>query len=296
MGTTGVIPLIVIVGPTASGKSRLAMDIAKQFGGEIICADSRTVYRGMDIGTAKPTAKDQQEIPHHLLDVVEPGQQFNAAAFKRLANAAIRDIRRRGKLPVLVGGTGLYINAVIFDYKFGPAADPKLRDVLSSKTIEELQEICHKRNIEMPVNNLNKRHLIRAVELNGLIQHKKSVIADVFVVGVAPNKEKLQKRIEDRADFMFSQDILQEVHRLAKRFGWGSEAMKGNIYRIVRGVIEEGNSLDTAKEESVKSDIRLAKRQMTWFKANPYIHWGSTHHLKSEIKSFLRKYNMQPVQ
>jgi tRNA dimethylallyltransferase len=113
------LPLIVIVGPTASGKTSLAIDIAKQFGGEIICADSRTVYIGMDIGTAKPSRAEQAMVPHWALDLVEPGQRFTAADFKEYANKKIAEIRSRGNIPMIVGGTGLYVDGVIFDYKFG---------------------------------------------------------------------------------------------------------------------------------------------------------------------------------
>ncbi len=122
-----VAPLVVIVGETASGKSSLAMELAKRFGGEIICADSRTIYKGMDIGTAKPSKHDQAEVKHHLLDVVTPDQAYNAARFQHDANAAIDDIASRGKLPIMVGGTGLYVDSVIFDYDFDKKTMQPLR-------------------------------------------------------------------------------------------------------------------------------------------------------------------------
>jgi tRNA dimethylallyltransferase len=144
-------PLIVIVGPTASGKSALAMQLAERFGGEIICADSRTVYKGMDIGTAKPSAEDQARVPHHGLDLVEPGERFSAVDFKNYATQTIADIRARGKIPFLVGGTGLYVDAVIFDYHFGQA-DPELRAKLEALSLEELHEYCRNNNIKLPEN------------------------------------------------------------------------------------------------------------------------------------------------
>ena len=168
-------PLIVITGPTASGKSALAMDIAKKYGGEIICADSRTVYKGMDIGTAKPTEQDQREVPHHLLDVVEPNQPFSAAEFKERANQAICDISARGKLPMLVGGTGLYIDAVLFDYHFGLPADPNRRSDLQAMSVEQLQHVCLEQGIHLPINVRNKRHLVRAIEIGGVIQQPKKL-------------------------------------------------------------------------------------------------------------------------
>jgi tRNA dimethylallyltransferase len=130
------LPLVVIVGPTASGKSATAMRIAKEYGGEIICADSRTIYKGMDIGTAKPTAEDRRQVPHWGLDLVEPGQQFTAADFKEYANQKIYEIRQRGNLPILVGGTGLYVDGVIFNYRFGKT-NPELRKKLEQLSLDE---------------------------------------------------------------------------------------------------------------------------------------------------------------
>src|SRR5512146_3057155 len=130
--------LVVIVGETASGKSDLAVRVAKKFGGEIICADSWTVRKAVDIGTAKPTAAERTEIPHHLLDIAEPCEDFTAAVFKRLANEAIQDIANRGNLPILVGGTGLYIDGVIYDFGFLPAGDRKAREELNRFTNDEL--------------------------------------------------------------------------------------------------------------------------------------------------------------
>ena len=134
-------PIVVIVGATASGKSKLAMEIAKYFNGEIITADSWTVYRGFDIGTAKASNDDQKLIKHHLLDVTTPDKGFSAAVFKRLANLAINDIQGRGKLPIIVGGTGLYIDSLIFDYSFLPAHDKYSRLALNALSIEELLKI-----------------------------------------------------------------------------------------------------------------------------------------------------------
>ena len=139
-------PLVVIAGPTASGKTALAIELAEKFGGEIICADSRTIYKYMDIGTAKPSAEDRARVPHHGIDLVEPGEDFSAADFKFYALGMIADIRARGKVPFLVGGTGLYIDAVVYDYQFGPKADPVQREILESMTLEQLHDYCYKNN------------------------------------------------------------------------------------------------------------------------------------------------------
>ncbi len=285
-------PLIVIVGPTASGKSGLAIDIAKQFDGEIICADSRTVYKSMDIGTAKPTKSDQRRIKHHLLDVVNPNELFNVAQFKQLAKKAIALVQARGKVPILVGGSGLYINAIIFDYRFGPPADPVARERLNKLTLEELQVMCNQKDIVLPVNYLNKRHLIRAIELSGLPQQKNKLIDNALVVGLTIERDILKHRIQKRTSEMFKEGVLQEAKRLGRMYGWDIEPMKGNIYRVCKRIAEGELALDQAQPEVNRLDAHLAKRQMTWFRANKYVHWGDAAQLKSEIKDFLTKYNM----
>jgi tRNA dimethylallyltransferase len=268
-------PLVVVVGPTASGKSALAMRIAERYNGEIIAADSRTVYRGMDIGTAKPTTEDQQLVPHHLVDVRNPDEPFSAAEFKKLADEAIADIQSRGKLPVMVGGTGLYVDAVLFDYKFGPAADEAERERLNGLSVEELQAICREKNIALPINSQNKRHLVRAIELGGLMNHKKQLRDNTLVVGIATERDILRERIEKRAAEMVATGVVGEVALMGARYQWKGEAMKGNIYRIFRGVVEGEKSIQEATEEFVRSDMALAKRQMTWFKRNPGIVWSA---------------------
>jgi len=159
---------IYIVGPTASGKSDLGIQIAKELNGEIICADSRTIYKNLDIATAKPSLNERKEVKHWCLDVVEPNERYSAAQFKRDAQMAIKDILSRSKLPIIVGGSGLYIDGLLYDYEFGPLENEQLRSELELMTIEQLQEIITARNIEMPENNKNKRYLIRAIEQGGI--------------------------------------------------------------------------------------------------------------------------------
>lgn len=284
-------PLVVVVGPTASGKSALAMRIAQAHNGEIIAADSRTVYRGMDIGTAKPTSQDQELVPHHLIDVRDPDEPFSAAEFKELANQAINDVASRGRLPIMVGGTGLYIDAVIFDYHFGPAADQAQRAVLNAMSVKELQDLCRQKNIDLPINNENKRHLVRALELGGLISHKKQLRANTFVVGISTERDILRRRVSERAKEMVTEGVLEEVKRIGQKYAWRGEALKGNIYRIFRGVIEGSKTIDEATEEFIRSDMALAKRQMTWFKRNQFIHWSTNpEELQQQVDTFLRRY------
>lgn len=280
-------PLIVITGPTASGKSDLALDLAERYSGEIICADSRTVYRGMDIGTAKPSQAEQLRVPHHLLDVAEPDEKFTAAEFKRLADLAIADIRRRGKLPFLVGGTGLYIDGVILDYQFGERADQAKRRQLETLSTKELQTKLHKDNIDLPNNPLNKRQLIRAIEQGGVNQRRRAMPDEkTIVVAIASRENELDERIVKRADKMFEAGVLDEAQKLAGRYGWRSPGMEGNIYPIIRRLLEGGLTTEQAKQEFIKADKKLAKRQLTWLRRHKFVHWLSLR----EADSFLSGY------
>lgn len=280
-------PLVVIVGPTGSGKSDLALDIARRFGGEIICADSRTVYKGMDIGTGKPSSDDQKEVKHHLLDLVTPDKVFTVADFQRAAVGAINDIASRGKLPLLVGGSGLYVDSVIFNYRFGRRVPEKEREELNAMSVTELQARLKKRNLILPENAGNKRHLVRALELGGLLQHPRVLRENTIVVGITINAAPLQKRLEDRARRMLERGVLHEAKELAEVYGWDCEPMKSNIYRILKTVKE-----DTRKEEVVKAvvaaDQRLVKKQGTWFKRNPNIRWGTPAQSKKRIEDFIK--------
>lgn len=280
-------PLVVITGPTASGKSAFAMEIAQKYNGEIVCADSRTVYKGMNIGTAKPSEADRKKVPHHLLDIVEPGQKFTAAQFKHLANNAINDIAQRGRLPLLVGGTGLYVDAVIFDYQFGEPADAKQREELMNQTVEQLQKICKDNNISLPINSKNKRHLVRAIELKGLPQTSRMLRSNTIVVSIATPPDELKLRIRSRAIAMFKAGVVQEAELLGKKYGWESEAMTANIYRFCHEVLTGKIDETEAIERFIKSDKSLVKRQLTWLKRNPYVQWGSVDDLRQRIKAFL---------
>jgi tRNA dimethylallyltransferase len=267
-------PLVVIVGPTASGKTSLAIEVAEHFGGEIICADSRTIYKGMDIGTAKPTEEERARIPHYGLDLVEPGERFSAADFKRYANKKIAEIRGRGHIPLLVGGTGLYIDAVLFDYQFGSDADTKRRVELESMTLEELQDYCTKNNISLPENSLNKRYVIRAIEQKGInVKRNAEPISNSIIVGIATDREVLRSRIALRIEQLFDDGVVEEATILGKKYGWDNEAMTGNIYRLIHSYLKGEQSLDEIKVKATTTDWQLAKRQLTWLKRNPCIKW-----------------------
>lgn len=265
-------PLIVITGPTASGKTGLALDLAERYGGEIICADSRTIYRGMDIGTAKPTDEERARVPHHLLDVVEPGEGFTAKDFQALAHTAIADIRSRGKVPFLVGGTGLYIDAVVLEYQWPEQVSERER--FEGLTNEELISMLKKQHIALPENIANRRHLISALVRGGIAgDSRRAPRENVHVVAIATDKSVLENRIRERAREMFKQGVVEETKRLAKRYGWDSEAMTSNIYPIIHRVIKGEISEAEAVELFVIKDRQLAKRQVTWLRRHDFVQW-----------------------
>lgn len=283
-------PLIVIVGETASGKSALALELAEQFEGEIICADSRTIYRGMNIGTAKPTDDERSRIPHHLLDVVDPNQAFSAADFKIQALAAIADISSRGKLPILVGGTGLYIDAILFDFEFGPSANIELRKKLECKTVEELQAIITEKGYAMPENEKNKRYLIRTIERKGVVASKSEVRPNTLVLGLSVERDELKLRIEDRVDAMLLAGFIDEYQKLRECYVDDAPGFRAPGYKAFLSYLRGEASLEQARAEFVRNDWRLAKRQRTWFKRNKTIQWLSDRSNAVDIvTSFLNK-------
>lgn len=281
----GKLPLIVIVGPTASGKTSLAVTLAKKFKGEIVCADSRTIYKDMDIGTAKPTAEERKAVPHWGLDLIKPNERFTVVDFKRYANQKVKEIRARGNVPFLVGGTGLYIDAVIFDYEFeGSELDEKARHRLESMTVKELHNYCLENNIIIPENKHNKRYVIRAIEQRGVNTKRRSVLTkNTLVVGISTEREKLRRQMYERAEQLLANGVVEEATLLGKKYGWENEAMTGNLYRLIHahilGVVEKGDMVDKA----TTADWRLAKRQLTWFRRNSFVHW----HSLEEAKVFL---------
>lgn len=281
-------PLVVIVGPTASGKTALAIEVAERVGGEIICADSRTVYKGMDIGTAKPTILERERVPHWGLDLVEPDESFSVADFKYYADNKIDDIRARGKIPFLVGGSGLYIDAVIFDYQFGVKADSDRRAHLENFNLEELHQYCKDNNIALPENMHNKRYVIRAIERHGyVLRRRMQPISKSIIVGIATDRRILRQRITTRSEQIFAHGIVNESTELSKKYEARQEALTGNIYPIILSYLRGEYSLKTAEDKFTTSDWKLAKRQLTWFRRNPYIMWISRSEASSYIESAL---------
>lgn len=267
-------PVIFIVGETASGKTAAGIKIAQKIGGEIICADSRTVCKQMDIGTAKPTKAEQKMVPHHLLDVVEPNEKFSAAEFKRRAEKCIQEIAERGKVPIVVGGTGLYVDSLLYNFQFKDKPNEAYRAQLLQMNDEELTTLLHTKNIDITkLNTKNRRHVIRAIERDGEVPSDTKIRGNSIILGLRLDREELRKRIGARVEQMFEDGFLNEVKALSDRYGWESEAMSGIGYRVARQYFEADATEPEVKEAFIKRDMSLAKRQRTWFKRNPNIQW-----------------------
>lgn len=281
--------LLVIVGPTGSGKSALALKIAKQFNGEIITADSRTVYIGMDIGTAKPSAKDCKEVPHWGIDLVEPGEGYSAHQFKQYAAKKIEEIKSRGNLPIIVGGTGLYVDSLLYNFEFGPVADPKLRRQLEELSFLELQKIIEQRGYQLPANARNKRHLIRTIERGGRQPKKGRMIKGSLQIGLNPPSEELKQRIDMRVERMFKEGLAQELDNLVVKYGEAkirkSNAMGyGALLDYKHGI----QSIEDTKNQFKKEHWQYARRQRTWFRRSPFIQWFSDEKAAlTEVTKFL---------
>ena len=278
------LPLIAIVGPTASGKTSLAIQLAKKFNGEIICADSMTVYHGMDIGTAKPTAAEIDGVPHHLLDIVEPNEQFSLYDFQRIAKKAISDIRVRGHIPFLVGGSGLYIDSILFDYQLGDTPDGEHRAKLQEMNNDDLMELLKKQHIEVPNNLHNKRHLIRAIEQNGINRIRCDRIVDnTYAVGITTDKSELYERSRARAQQMLANGFVEEVRDLYDKYGYINQ-FRGNAYgEVVRYLQGDIDTEEELLERIAAFDKRLIKKQLTWLKRNAEIVWLA----RDEVEKYL---------
>lgn len=266
--------LVVIIGPTASGKTELAIMIAQEFDGEIIAADSRTIYKDMDVGTAKPSQIEQKLVKHWGLDLIEPGQSYSAAKFQRYAKAKIEEIIKRGKLPILVGGTGLYVDSVVFDFAFRQAANPSLRAKLEQMSVEELHYIISEAGYKLPENRSNKRYLIRTIEAAGQVARRSDEpLAGSLIIGLNPTNWRLKRRINSRAAAKLEL-IIKETRKLRKTYGEEKLRRSAGIpylatLEFLDGRINQGELLDQIQS----AEWQYARRQRTWFKRNPYIQW-----------------------
>ena len=281
--------VLVIVGPTAVGKTALSLQIAAKVCGEIISADSMQVYRGMDIGTAKPTASERANVPHHLIDVVDPGQSFSAADYQRLARAAVDDILARGRLPIFSGGTGLYIRAAIDDYNFTESANnPEVRQKLQQELQEAGLNALYTRlkqvdpRVASRLSATDQRRIIRALEvfettgraLSSWESEKdiKNALYDVIMVGLLRPRAQLYARIDERVEQMFTAGLVLEAKRL---YDTGISLAAGQAlgYKELLAYLEGRSSLEEAKALLKQQTRRYAKRQLSWFRADSRVRW-----------------------
>jgi tRNA dimethylallyltransferase len=267
-------PLIAIVGETASGKTSVAIKIAKQVDGEILCADSRTIYKQMDIGTAKPTISEQEGIPHHLIDIVEPNERFTVVQFQKMAQQCIADIKNRGRVSIIVGGSGLYIDSVLYNFQFPKNAGAYGKEALEQMNDVELTSLLNKHSLQNEqLNTKNKRHVVNALLRLGASGSRSKLPSNAIVLGLKLDRDELMRRISDRVDKMFDDGFIDEVKHIAEVYGWNNESMTGIGYRLARSHLDGDTSIDDVKEAFVKRDFSLAKRQRTWFKRNADIKW-----------------------
>ncbi len=306
--------IVVLLGPTAAGKTEWSLRLAKVFKGEIISADSRQIYKKMDIGTAKqPGAWARQglskvytvnDIPHHLIDFLDPGKPFTVAQFRDRAVKHIKMAHRNHRVPFLVGGTGLYISAIVDNYHI-PRISPnkKLRTSLEEKTKEELMQLLVSLDPETAsvIDANNTRRVIRALEVCILTgqpfstqREKGEVLFDVLQIGVDVPRETLYERIHKRVDGMMKQGLLQEVEALMKqKYAWHLPSMSGVGYRQFKEYFEGKHSLKDVVER-VKRDTRhFARRQLTWFRRDTRIHWVDSYDKAEElVRRFLADENV----
>ncbi|MHB1864978.1 MAG: tRNA (adenosine(37)-N6)-dimethylallyltransferase MiaA [Candidatus Saccharimonadales bacterium] len=268
-------PLLVVVGETAVGKSELAIKLASKLNGEIICADSWTVRKELNIGTDKPSKEDQLKVNHHLLDIINPCSDFTAAVFKTLALESIHEIASRHKLPIMVGGSGLYIDSVIFDYSFLKPSDPAVRQRLNTLSIEQLLGEASAKGLKISENIdiRNKRRLIRLIENEGALPKKGKFRDRTLIIGIKQPTNGLMKSIEERVDKMLRDGLEKEVKQLSDKYGWQCEALKGVGYKQWHGYFVGNNTIEETRAQIISATNNLAKKQRTWFKRNKSIHW-----------------------
>lgn len=288
-------PIIVIAGPTASGKTDLAIKLAKKYNGEIICADSRSIYKGMDIGTAKPTPEEQRQVPHHLLDLVEPDQAFSAAEFKKLAETKIKDILSRNKVVFIVGGSGLYIDSIVYDYKFPKASDIKHKkstmDLTNEQILSRIKKIDGKAAKSLTPHNRGRLERAYHIIKFGLGSRKRleSLPKNVLYLAIDTDRAVLYERINKRNTLLFKQGFVQEVKQIIDKYGFEIPGLSGIGYRELTDYYRLQQSLGEALENFKKGDRNLAKRQLTWLRRNKDVRWvKSQDDAERLIDQFLR--------
>jgi tRNA dimethylallyltransferase len=291
-------PLIVIIGPTAVGKTEFSIQLARQFGGEIVSADSRLFYCGMDIGTAKPTAEQRMQVPHHLIDIANPGENLSLVDFQKMTAGAIAEIQKRGRLPFLVGGTGQYIHAVTHGWK-PPVTEPniRLRSVLEDLAGSQGKDWLHQRLALLDpasAKRIDLRNLRRTVRALEVILSTGRRFSDqrwqgdspyrLLILGLTRPRPELYARVDERIEAMFAAGLLEEVRQLlAKDVSPDLPAMSAIGYRECTLVLRGDLSLEAAKIRMRRLTRIFVRRQANWFKlTDPEIHWFDASQVRLE--------------
>ena len=281
--------LIVVLGPTAVGKTALSIALAKRFSTEVISGDSMLIYRNMDIGTAKPSIEEQDGVVHHLVDIIEPTESFDVTTFIEMARAKIREINERGQVPILAGGTGLYIKALLEGYQFNVTPQNEaFRQEMETVAREQGVEELHRRLAEVQPETAARLHpndirrVIRALEVatfggETVSQEKEDETAclyDVAVIGLTSERSLLYERINQRVDQMMADGLLDEVKGLLESgVPADAQSMKGIGYKELVSYLDGKCTLEEAVDEIKKGTRHFAKRQFTWYRKMPYIDW-----------------------
>jgi len=308
-------PLIALIGPTASGKSSLGVWLAEQLGGEVVACDSTQLYRGFDIGTAKPTAGERRGIPHHLIDVLGPEEAATAGGYRQTALAVLADLRRRGRLPIFTVGTGLYLRALLEGLADVPQRSGELRERLRLSAREHgpghLHRILRRLDAQaaQKISAADEQKLIRAIEVclitkKPLTELHRSGRAPlqgwrVLKIGLAPDRTALYARIHARTDAMLERGWLAEVRSLLEA-GPPANAKPFDFigYRELRAALQGGSTMDDAIAAIQQSTRRYAKRQLTWFRREPAVHWfagfGDDTLLQGDALNWLREHGVIP--
>ena len=296
-------PLIVLAGPTASGKTGLALKLAEAIGGEIVCCDSMTVYREMEIGTAKPSASDRARIPHHLLDVIAPNQAFTAGDFSRQARASLAGITARGHIPIVAGGTGLYLRALIDGLFPAPPQDPALRERLRARPSGHLHRVLSRldKAAASSIHPNDQPKLVRAIEVS--LAARKPITEQwslgrerltgyrILRLGLQPDRAALYARIDNRAASMFTQGLVEETRTLLAKYGMQRSLQAlgyAQACALLAGEITEPKAIAQAQQ----GHRNYAKRQGTWFRREPGFHWldGFGDEVEGEARAQLKTF------
>lgn len=298
---------IVITGPTATGKTAISADLAKSLGTEVISADSCQIYKSMDIGTAKATEQEMKGVPHHFIDIIDPDEEYSAALFQRQAFSIIDELCGNSRIPIVAGGTGLYVNSLVYELDFSSVSKSdvirqKYCGLADDKSVEYLYNILEQKDPEYAkiIAKTDKRRIIRRLEIieqGGSKEYdfrKKRKGYDIIIIGLKMERELLYKRVNERVDQMMESGLLDEVQALYKKYG-KTTSLKAIGYKEIIGCIDGEYDLEEAIRLIKRNTRRFAKRQLTWFKKDERIKWfdiielGGIENTKRQIIGYIKE-------